>query len=335
MQNKQQQNSPQPALQLQQNAAMHRDICFMMLPLLAMAVYLYGLRPALLCLVAVVTANLCDRMVAVVRRRPYQKDEMSSEAFALLMAMLMPASVDYRVLVTAVLVAVLVGKEAFGGYGSYPFHPAAVGYAVAAVSWPEQIFRYPQPFSPLPLGSAEEAALVDSIDHALRAGGVPATPDLNLLLGNCAGPMGVTAALVIVACSLYLLAQKRITPTAPLCFLGAAALVAFCFPRLGSIPPSLPWQYAGERLSLLKYEMLSGGMLYTAVFLINEPVTLPKTGRGRAVYGLLLGVCAMMFRYYGSYETGVCFALLAVNSVSGWLDRAVRWPAKREGGAAE
>ncbi len=336
MQHDQHNQNPQPALLPGQDIGLHRDICIMMLPLLAMAVYLYGLRPALLCLVAMVTANLCDRMVAVVRRRPYQKGEMSSEAFALLMAMLMPASVSYEVLVTAVLVAVLVGKEAFGGYGSYPFHPAAVGYAVAAVSWPEQIFRYPQPFSPLPLGRIEEAALVDSTDHTLRAGGVPAISDLNLLLGNYAGAMGVTAALVIAACSLYLLAQKRITPTAPLCFLGAAALVAFCFPRLGSIPPSAPWQYAAERLSLLKYEMLSGGMLYTAVFLINEPVTLPKTVRGRAAYGLLLGVCAMMFRYYGSYETGVCFALLAVNALSGWLDKALQRPAKQkeEGGAA-
>ena len=29
----------------------------------------------------------------------------------------------------------------------------------------------------------------------------------------------------------------------------------------------------------------------------------------------------MGFRYYGVYETGVCFALLAVNSVSAWIDR--------------
>ena len=29
----------------------------------------------------------------------------------------------------------------------------------------------------------------------------------------------------------------------------------------------------------------------------------------------------MGFRYFGVYETGVCFAILAVNSISGWLDR--------------
>lgn len=39
----------------------------------------------------------------------------------------------------------------------------------------------------------------------------------------------------------------------------------------------------------------------------------------------------MMFRYYGTYETGVCFALLAINSVSGWLDRAVTDLMERKG----
>ena len=32
-------------------------------------------------------------------------------------------------------------------------------------------------------------------------------------------------------------------------------------------------------------------------------------------------ITAMGFRYFGVYETGVCFALLAVNSVSALIDR--------------
>jgi electron transport complex protein RnfD len=39
---------------------------------------------------------------------------------------------------------------------------------------------------------------------------------------------------------------------------------------------------------------------------------------------MLVGAAAMGFRYYGAYETGVCFALLLINSLSGWLDRVVR-----------
>ena len=35
----------------------------------------------------------------------------------------------------------------------------------------------------------------------------------------------------------------------------------------------------------------------------------------------ILGFMTMMFRYFGSYDTGVCFAVLAVNALAGYLDR--------------
>ena len=47
--------------------------------------------------------------------------------------------------VVSVAVAILLGKHAFGGYGHYPCNPAAFGYAVAAVSWPGEVFLYPVP----------------------------------------------------------------------------------------------------------------------------------------------------------------------------------------------
>ena len=119
----------------------YRHVCWMAVPLLCMSCYFYGLRPLLLCGAAVITGNLCDRLVSLLRRRVYQSNDLSSESFALLIALLMPATVDWYVLIAAVLAGVFIGKEVFGGYGSYPFHPAAVGYVIAAVSWPEQVFR--------------------------------------------------------------------------------------------------------------------------------------------------------------------------------------------------
>lgn len=306
-----------------EGAGYHRDVFLMMLPLLVMAVYLYGWRPALLCVVAVVTANLCDRVVAKLRGRPYDSSDMSSEGFALLLAMLLPASVEYYVLVSAVLAAVMVGKEAFGGYGSYPFHPTAVGFVVAAISWPEQVFQYPQPFAELPVGTVSNVQLVSGMSHTMKSGGLPNVSTMDLLLGNYAGPMGATAALIILAGALYLLVQKRISLRVPVCFLLVSAAVAFFFPRLGGVPMSWPWQFAADRLAAVKFELLSGGTLFAAVFLISEPVTMPSNKWSQMICAALLGVMAMMFRYFGSYETGICFAMLVVSSVSSWINRAV------------
>lgn len=305
-----------------EGAGYHRDTFLMMLPLLAMAVYLYGWRPALLSLVAVVTANLCDRFVALLRRRAYDRRDMSSEGFAFVLVMLLPASVDYYIVIVAVIAAVLMGKEAFGGYGCYPFHPTAVGFVVVAISWPEQVFRYPQPFAPLPLSGAVEVPLVNSMTSTMKSGGLPAVNTLDLLLGNYPGAMGATAALIILSCALYLVVQRRISLRVPLCFLAACSLVVVFFPRLGGVPISWPWEYFMDRLVALKFELLSGGTLFAAVFLVAEPVTMPKNKWSQMIYAALAGVMSVMFRYYGSFETGVCFALLMLNALAGWLDRA-------------
>lgn len=311
----------------------YTDCIYMCLPLAAMATCFYGMRVVLLCLVAMLTANLCDRLVALMRRTPYEKAEWSSEAFALMLALLMPATISYYVLIVGVFAAVLLAKEAFGGYGAYLFHPVAVGYAVTAVSWPVEMFSYPKPnlFAGLPLGQVGAIPLTESPAHILQTGGLPNISNIDLLMGNYAGPMGATMMLVILACALFLLHRRRIGLMVPLLFIGTCFVIAFCLPRLPDVTFTAPWTHLESRLAAAKYELCSGATFYAAVFLISDPVILPKNRISRALYAVLLGVVTMMFRYFGAFEAGVCFALLIVNSLSSWLDRAVQSAQTRKG----
>ena len=301
----------------------YKHICWMALPLVCMSAYLYGPRPVLLCLAALVTGNLCDRLVALLRRRVYRPGDWSNESFALVIALLMPATVSWYVLVVAVLAGVLIGKEAFGGYGSYPFHPAAVGYVVVAVSWPQQVFLYPQPYADIPLWDTAGVTLVSGMSNTLRNGGLPTVSAWSLVLGEFAAPLGSGAVLILLACALFLFTQKDLHLDAAVSFLAACAVIVFLFPRQADLVHTGLLETAAQRLNLVKYELVSGATLYSAVFLVSEPYTCPQRRLGRVVYGLLLGCVSMGFRYYGVYETGVCFAILIVNGLSGWLDRVV------------
>ena len=196
--------------QLQKTGRYYKHVFWLCVPLLCMACYFYGARPLLLCGIALLTGNLCDRLVALLRHRVYTNKDLSNESFSLIIALLMPATVDIYVLVVAVLAGVLIGKEVFGGYGSYPFNPAAVGYAVAAVSWPEQVVRYPQPYTPLPLWNASAVPVSSTIEDTLRSGGILNLNALAVVLGEFAAPMGTGAALVILACGLVLWTQKDV-----------------------------------------------------------------------------------------------------------------------------
>ena len=307
--------------QLQKTGRYYKHICFMAVPVLCMACFLYGVRPLLLCGIAVLTGNLCDRLVSLLRRRVYQAGDFSNESFALVIALLMPVTVDIYVLIIAVLAGVLIGKETFGGYGSYPFNPAAVGYVVAAVSWPEQVFRYPQPYTSIPLWDASMVPVSSTIEDTLRSGGMLNIRSLVLSLGEYAAPMGTGAALVILACGLFLWTQKDAHMSATVSFLLTCALIAFFFPRQAGLADSAVLANVLPRLRCVRDELLTGAILFSAVFLLNEPYTCVHHRMGRILYGVLVGVVSMGFRYYGVYETGVCFALLVVNSVSAWIDR--------------
>ena len=307
--------------ELAQTGRYYKHVCFMTIPLLWMSCYFYGPRPLLLCGFAFLVGNLCDRLISLLRRRVYQPRDFSNESFALLIALLMPATVSWYVLAAAVLAGVLIGKEVFGGYGSYPFHPAAVGYVVAAVSWPEQVFRYPQPYARIPLWDASDVPLSSSVSDTLRSGGMLNMSAMSLVLGEYAAPMGTGAALIIVACGFFLWRQKDIRLSTAVSFLITSALIVFLFPRDAGLMDRSIFATFAARLGSVRNELLTGAMLFSAVFLFNEPYTCAHHRIGRILYGVLLGVMTMGFRYFGVYDTGVCFALLVVNSISGWIDR--------------
>ena len=94
--------------------------------------------------------------------------------------------------------------------------------------------------------------------------------------------------------------------------MGLAPLVVVATTGQNSLMP---------RLQGIRDELHTGAMLFCAVFLLNEPYTCAHHRLGRILYGALVGIATMGFRYFGVYETGVCFALLAVNSVSALIDR--------------
>ena len=144
---------------------------------------------------------------------------------------------------------------------------------------------------------------------------------LALGLGEYAAPMGTGAALVILACGLFLWTQKDAHMSASISFLVTCAVIAFFFPRQAGLADSAVLSNILPRLQCVRDELLTGAILFSAVFLINEPYTCVHHRMGRVLYGVLVGVVSMGFRYYGVYETGVCFALLVVNSVSAWIDR--------------
>jgi len=300
------------------NKTMMGDMILTLLPFYLIGVCFYGLRVVLLMLLSAAVCWLADLVCCLVRGRRFNVRDLSSLVTGLLIPLLMPATISYGVVVLACIFAIVVVKHPFGGIGENLFNPAAGGVAFAIACWPEKMFAYPNIFATIPLGGVSGVATVSSTAYTLKMGGVPGADLGDVLLGLTPGPVGAASILVVLACLLYLAYRRTVPLIQPVCFLAAAALMAFLFPRAD----------IGRTYSVA-YELMSGSLVFGGVFLLSDPVTSPKRFGARALYGLTAGVLVMVFRRFGGFEQGVTFAVLLMNAVSEEYDRLVQYLAAR------
>lgn len=281
------------------------DILLVLIALYLMASYYYGPRAAVLGLWSAAIAILCDIICKKLLGHKINVREHSSIVTALIIPLLLPATVDYTIVAAAVLFALLVVKFPFGGVGHNLFNPAAGGFAFVAICFPAQVFSYPMPLEKIEIFEKFTGNFVYSAAYTLKAGGVPSLGGLlEMLLGNMPGPMGATNVLVVLTCLVYLAVRGTVRLLTPVCFMASCAVQAWIFPRAPIEP-----------LSSVMYELCSGALIFGAVFMITEPVTSPKRAGAQAVYAVFAGVITMLFRRFGVFEEPLAFALLFCNAL--------------------
>ena len=121
---------------------------------------------------------------------------------------------------------------------------------------------------------------------------------LDLFMGVHGGVLGETCALAIVLGLIYLVATKTISIAIPASYIGS--MFIFYLISTGSLHGAL-------------VGILSGGLMFGAVFMATDYVTSPFTLKGKLIYGLCLGIVTFAIRQWGSYAEGVSFALLFMN----------------------
>lgn len=311
------------------NKTLMSDVLLLLVLLTVPSYLFYGPRALAVCLVSVAAAVVSDAICVLLRGRQLNIRDFSPVVTGMIVALIMPASISYGVVITASVFAIAVVKHPFGGIGNNLFNPAAAGVSFAAICWPQQVFSYPAPFQNLDIfgafserlqafvyqSNAGRAAvemvvpLTQNPSFVLKSGRTPTNSIIDMALGNYPGPMGATNILVILACLVYLLLRRNMRWHLPAAFLGSCAALAFFFPRVN----------AGGIASVC-YELMSGALLFGAVFMISDPVTSPKRDSSLVIYGVFAGVSTMLFRYFGGFEESIAFAVLFANAVVPVID---------------
>lgn len=273
-----------------------QDILLCLLVLEGMAVYYYGIRAVITALIAGATAFICD--IICIRARELKPDirDLSAIISGLTLALMLPASVPYYVIVISTSIAVLIGKHAFGGKGSEIFSGAAVGYVFSEISFPDAVLLYPRPFDNLSLSLAVDNTLYQSFSKTMINATSTTSTDFELLLGKFTGPMGTGFVILLAVMGIYLALRRSISGTVLFSELSVFALFSYIF--------------NGFSINAVKYDMVSGMLLFGAIFLSAVYPDLPSGRSDRIIYGIITGIFLCIFRYYALTENPIVYAVI-------------------------
>ena len=277
------------------------------LPALAMGFYHYGVPAVGVVALAVASAMFWELLLNILMGRPISIGDGNAAVIGLLLAMLLPATTPWWIIVVGTLVALLVGKHAFGGLGCNPLNPTLVALAILLLSWKglldfdTRLVNYDLPF---------EMAYPLS---ALKNFGISVVPNyglLGLFLGQQSGGIGAGFGLGLVIGGVYLILRGYIRWEISLSFLAGVFLTALAFNIAD------PNQYAGP-----VFHLVTGYTLIGAFFLATEDSSSPVNFLPMLIYGFCGGVLTVLIRNIGAFEDGVVFALLMMNVANPLLDK--------------
>lgn len=286
---------------LAQSAVYFGDYLLMLPAPCVMACYYCGERAFYVLLVSICTAVFCDLTGGLFFYNKLVIKDLCAVFTGASIALMMPSTVPYYIPALACLFAVAAVKIPFGGALKTPVVPAAAGFAFACICFPDEIFRFPTSgtsASGLFAGGESLAAMLQKS----RSMHLDPVSIFDILTGSVSGPMGTGCAIALVGCAVFLLIRRPKAVCATAGFLLAAGIIALLFPRVNT----------GAAASLI-LELCSGSLLFAAVFFVTDPATMPDSALSCLLFGIYTGILAMLTRYFGIYEEGVCFAVVVAD----------------------
>ncbi|MDL2275368.1 RnfABCDGE type electron transport complex subunit D [Desulfosarcina sp. OttesenSCG-928-G10] len=279
------------------------------LPAAMVGVAFYG-APALgvICL-AMSTAMMWELLMNRLMRRPATIANGNAALVGLLLAMLLPASTPWWVVLIGTFLAIVIGMQIFGGIGANPFNPVVLAVAILSVSYGRHL-SFDTGLVNFTLSAFPSAA--DPV-AALKAFGPTAVAHLSVLdlfLGKQVGGIGSACGVAIVLGGIYLMLRGFIRWEISVSFLVGVYLTALAF---NAVHP--------DRFAPPLFHLVTGYTLIGAFFLATENSSSPVNFFPMLIYGAVGGLMTVLIRNIGSYADGVLFAILVINLTNPLVDK--------------
>jgi len=227
----------------------------------------------------------------------------------LLIPMVMPVEAPLWMVAVATAFAVIIGKEVFGGTGMNIWNPALLARAFF-------FFAYPSKMSGDAVWIADKAdAFSGATPLANAAAGVDIPSFSSMFYGFIPGSIGETSTLAILIGAVILIVTG----------IGSWRIILSVFTG-GMVMGLILNGFAVNPFMEIEAwnHLVMGGFAFGAVFMATDPVTASQTRTGKYIYGLLVGVFAVLIRVLNpAYPEGMMLAILLMNTFAPLIDHFV------------
>ena len=292
----------------------------MVIALCAVSIYgivLFGVPALVTILVSVVCCVGFESLFRRLTKKDVRAGDFSAVVTGILLALTLPPSIPIWMTVLGALFAVVVAKELFGGLGANVFNPALAGRAFLLISFSSSMSKWTDPFTsgvdavssatPLALLKPGDGYSVLSASQIATRSGYGSVMEMYgaLFTGVRGGCIGESAIPVILIAGIVLIIMKIIDWRAPLAMLVTAVVITW----IAGMDPIIT--------------LLSGGLLFGAVFMATDYATAPQTQWGRLIFGAGCGIITALVRVFGKYPEGVMFSILIMNALTPFLNKII------------
>lgn len=306
-----------------------------LLPEVIAGTVIFGYKALLTVLISVASCVTFEALFQLITKQKILISDLSACVSGVMLALVLPPTLPWWMTVLGALVAMVIAKGLFGGIGSNVFNPALTGRAVLFLSFPAAMGAkwfdpnlvsrihsklLAQGLSPEQIDAMSQATTWDGITSAtslsqIKAGTFVADAQtyLQYFLGNRAGCIGETSIMLILISFLFLLLMKIIDWRAPVAMVGTVVAASFIS---GFISTKT---LLGGGIEILN-ALLTGGLMFGAVFMVTDYATSPVTKGGRLIFGFGCGLITFLIRKFGGYPEGVMFSILIMNAFAPFLN---------------
>ncbi len=287
-----------------------RDVFISLIPATIAGFYFFGLRALLIIILSIASSVGFEYLYQKYTKQPITINDWSAAVTGLLIALGLPSTAGWWTPIVGSMFAIIIVKQLFGGLGQNFLNPALAARAFLTVSYPTYTMNYVAPVNNfLGMDAVSQATPLTNIKVN---GFSPESSDIiAAIVGNISGCIGETSALALLLGGAYLVHKKIINWRLP----ATIIFTTFVFTAL--------FKFGNPDANPL-YEMFTGGLLITAIFMATDYSSSPITPIGTFIYAVGIGLMIAVIRAFGSAAEGVTYAILFMSLFVPILDKYCR-----------